>query len=179
VLEIEFSLTAVLAAWLTADLVSGVAHWAEDRYGDPQWTGWVGRHIVQPNILHHTHPRDMLIGGYLTRNWTTILPTAVAAGVLAALGQYWWASVFVVASQANEIHGWTHQRCNRFVRGLQAFGVLCSPEHHSQHHSRPFDTHYCVITDWVNPTLNSVGFWGFLEGLVYSVTGLLPCGERE
>jgi len=168
----------IITAWLAADAVTGLAHWAEDRYGDPNWTGWVGRHIVQPNVLHHAHPRDMLEGGYFQRNWTTIVPAATIAIALAAAGQFWLSLVFLFASQGNEVHGWSHQKCNRYVRGLQLLGILCSPEHHAVHHEKPFDRNYCVLSDCMNPVLSAVRFWDILESLVYSLTGFRPVDER-
>jgi hypothetical protein len=169
----------LIAAWFTADALTGLAHWAEDRYGDPNWTGWVGRNVIQPNIAHHEHPRQMLEGGYFHRNWTTIAPTVTIAVVMAAIGQYWFSLVFLFASQGNEIHGWSHQKCNRFIRGLQLLGILCSPEHHASHHENPFDRNYCVLSDCVNPLLSAMDFWFTLESVVWRFTGVMPIGERE
>ena len=166
-----------VSAWLAADLVTGLVHWWEDRYGDPAWPV-VGRHIVAPNIRHHSEPRAFLAGNYWSRNWTTIVPAALVAAACLAAGQRWWALVAAFSTQANEIHGWAHQRCSRPVRGLQLLGVLSSQEGHARHHRAPFAIDFCVMTDITNPILSAVGFWRSLEALVGCLTGVWPREER-
>jgi len=39
----------VIFAILLADLISGIFHWWEDRYGNPNWP-IIGKYIVEPNI---------------------------------------------------------------------------------------------------------------------------------
>lgn len=76
------------------------------------------------------------------------------------------------------IHGWAHQKCSRPIRGLQLLGILHSPEQHAVHHTRPFDRHFCVMTDFANPVLEAVGFWETAETLV-SLFGCEPRRERR
>lgn len=171
------SLLEVLAAWLAADLLVGVVHWWEDRYGDPSWPV-IGRFVVEPNIRHHRDPRRFLAGNYWQRNYSSIVPAAVAAAVAAACGEWWLGLVVTFASQGNEVHGWAHQKCSRFVRGLQMTGILHSPEQHADHHEQPFDCNYCTMTDWVNPVLEWIGFWRHLEA-AFSLVGIRPVPARE
>jgi ubiquitin-conjugating enzyme E2 variant len=166
----------VVSAWLAADIATGAVHWWEDRYGDPAWP-IVGRFVVEPNILHHTDQRAFLQGSYWQRNWTTIVPAGVASIGFLAAGQWWWALVAAISTQANEVHGWAHQRCSRPIRGLQLLGVLSSQEGHARHHSAPFSTDFCVITDFTNPVLGAVGFWRGLESLI-GMVGIHPRSER-
>lgn len=170
-------LLEIFAAWLTADFVVGLVHWWEDRYGDPAWP-ILGRLVVEPNIRHHSDPRSFLSGNYWHRNYSSILPAAVVAAVSLACGEWWLLLVAVFASQGNEIHGWAHQKCSRFVRGLQMTGLLHSPEQHADHHERPFSTNYCTMTDWMNPVLERVRFWRGLEA-VFSCVGIHPRLDRE
>jgi ubiquitin-conjugating enzyme E2 variant len=167
----------ILSAWLAADLATGIVHWIEDRYGDPAWP-ILGQFVVQPNIRHHAEPRAFLQGDYWTRNWTTLLPTAAIAIAAMIAGQTWIAIVAAFASQANEIHGWAHQRCSRPIRGLQLLGVLSSPDGHAAHHSSPFSSDFCVMSDWLNPALSAIGFWRALESVV-GLAGIHPRPERK
>ncbi|MCH7753865.1 hypothetical protein IH970_01900 [candidate division KSB1 bacterium] len=34
---------------------------------------------------------------------------------------------------------------------LQKLTIVQTPSHHNQHHSKGKDTHYCVLTDFLNP----------------------------
>jgi ubiquitin-conjugating enzyme E2 variant len=168
----------LFAAWLTADFLSGLVHWIEDRYGDPEWP-IAGPLVVAPNIKHHTDQMAFTVGGYWERNWTTIVPAAIVAGVAAACGWWFVAAAFAFLSQANEVHSWAHQRCTRQIRGLQLLGILQSPDQHAQHHKRPFDRNYCVMTDILNPILSAARFWEAAEFVVYQVSGVRPRPERS
>ena len=49
---------------------------------------------------------------------------------------------------------------------LQRLYVLQTPRHHGRHHQGDKNTHYCVVTTFLNPLLEEVGFWRRLEKLV-------------
>lgn len=175
-----------LVCWLLADFVSGFWHWLEDRYFDVQWPV-IGHWIAKPNELHHAQPAAFLHQGYWSRNSTTIIPAAVALGAFLLItsfvtsfvvppsgGAWSWSLLFLMVSQANEIHAWSHQRCSPLIRALQETGLLQSPTHHARHHRSPFEIKYCVMTDWLNPLLDYVGFWRLLERAIGRVLGIWP-----
>ena len=165
------------SAWIAAELITGMVHWWEDRYGDPDWPV-LGKYVVLPNIEHHANQTAFIKGSYWVRNWTVLVPSLAAAGIATACGQWWLALVGVIVSQGNEIHCWSHQRCSRPIRGFQLLGVLQSPEQHAKHHAQPFDRHYCVMTDAINPVLQAIHFWQGLEWCV-ALFGVLPRAERR
>jgi ubiquitin-conjugating enzyme E2 variant len=165
------------SAWIAAELLSGAVHWWEDRYGNPDWPV-LGKYVVQPNIEHHSNQTAFTKGSYWMRNWTVLVPSITAAVAAGAFGQWWLMIVAMVVSQGNEIHCWSHQRCSRPVRGLQLLGILQSPEQHAKHHAQPFDRHYCVMTDAMNPVLQAIQFWQGLEWCV-ALFGVLPRAERR
>lgn len=166
-------LVTLLVAWLLADLIAGFWHWIEDRYFDEKWP-IIGEYIAKPNTLHHAQPSAFLAGSYWHRNWTTIVPAATALAIALLCGApLWLLLTFAFVSQANEVHAWAHQRVkSRFIRGLQEFGLLQSPRHHGVHHKAPFDCRYCVMTDWLNPVLDRIGFWLLLEWLLKVLFGI-------
>ena len=53
------TLLTIVACIFAADLITGLVHWWEDTYGDPDWPV-IGEHVVRPNIEHHEFPQ--LIG---------------------------------------------------------------------------------------------------------------------
>lgn len=166
-----------LSAWLMADLLSGLVHWWEDRYGDPSWPV-LGPLVVEPNIRHHEDQKAFLAPSVWGRNWTAAAPAWTLAGILAACGMHWMAASLAALGLANEVHAWAHQRCSRPIRGLQLLGVLQSPEQHAEHHRRPFDRNYCTMTDWLNPVLSRVEFWAAIERVIGTVFGVFPRPER-
>lgn len=152
----------LISCWLLADFLSGLIHWWEDRYARTEWF-LIGDLVAKPNELHHTEPNAFLKGSYWHRNWTTVL---AAFPFFAFTFPTIWCLVPLFASQANEIHGWSHQRCNWLIRAIQATGILQSPREHSAHHKAPYDCRYCVMSNWLNPFLDTFRFWTLLERAV-------------
>ena len=80
----------------------------------------------------------------------------------------------VLAVNANQIHKWTHRNPREnpwWVTCLQKLYVLQTPRHHGRHHHGDKNSHYCVVTNFLNPLLEEVGFWRRLEQLVERVLG--------
>lgn len=167
----------IASAYLLADFTSGVFHWWEDRYGNPDWP-LLGRFVVTPNIVHHIRPKEFCRGSYWYRNWTNIVPAIAIAAVAWACGHYFVGLVFLFVSQANEIHSWAHRRPPWVVRQLQRVGIMQSPRQHALHHRRPFDRNYCVMTNFVNHPLQAIGFWAGLEAFV-SLCGISARQDRQ
>lgn len=173
----------VLYALVFAEIASGIFHWLEDRYGNPDWPV-LGVYVIQPNIEHHRYPLRFTRGSWWTRNWTTFVPATLAA-LLVGVGCFLWAwpvwlalGLFILGF-ANESHCWTHVRCNRYIRFFQKLGIVQSGKHHGIHHHRPYNRNYCAFTNYMNPVLERLGFWLVLEWLVFFIFGVWPRPERE
>lgn len=167
----------VLGAYFFAELLSGVFHWWEDRYGNPDWP-ILGKYVIQPNIEHHQYPRKFCKGNYWQRNYTTLMPSLLLALIAFSYGEYFLCLTFCFMSQANEMHSWTHTKTNKFIRSLQKIGILQSHRQHAIHHKRPYDKYYCVMTNYLNPVLASIGYWDALEWLL-SLFNIHPREERQ
>ncbi len=166
----------VIMVWLVTDFLSGVFHWLEDAYGDPSWP-IVGRHVTKPNLLHHFAPR-----AFVTNSWFLSSRLLLAICVVITLGT-WWLGMFdwrvalamVLGVNANQVHKWSHRtrrENSAVVRLLQRLRLVQSPAHHHRHHVDGKDSHYCVLTDFLNPLLDGVRFWRGLEWLIARVTGV-------
>lgn len=162
---------------LVADLVSGLFHWWEDAYGNPTWKFLgVGKYIVTPNLIHHSDPRAFLKNSYWVRNNTTFIAD-IFLGLVAyvTIGIHWWVIVALLfLSQMNEIHAIAHRtdkENGKFLIFLQRLGIIQSKKHHGWHHVTPFENHYCILTEYLNPVLNKIYFWRGLEWLVLKVFG--------
>lgn len=168
----------IILAILLAEFFGGLFHWWEDRYGNPNWP-IIGKYIVQPNIDHHKRPGFFCTKSYLDRNAIVLIPC-----LLMAFGLYWLEAPlflilsFCILSHMNEIHSWAHKKSNFVVIFFQKLGILQSPEHHKIHHERPYDKHYCVMTNYVNPVLRKLKFWEILETLVWFILRVTPLPNR-
>jgi hypothetical protein len=173
--EVLVDLLGVLAlaagVLLVADFISGLFHWLEDSYGDPSWP-LVGRLVTQANIIHHFEPRHMTYHSWLSSARGPMAGAAVLLAV-AYLAQVPIWPVFLLAivlGNANEIHKWAHRsrkENGRLITSLQRVGLLQSRRQHAKHHQARKDSHYCVVTNYLNPVLEGVRFWSFLEAAIY------------
>ncbi len=67
---------------------------------------------------------------------------------------------------------WAHMdRPPRLARWLQHCRLVLTPRCHARHHSRDFQTSYCITTGWLNPLLDAVEFFPRLERAVRRYTG--------
>jgi ubiquitin-conjugating enzyme E2 variant len=172
----------LLATVAMADFVSGFIHWLEDAYARPEMP-LVGK-IARENLQHHAKPRE-----FIKKSWWESSYDLLFLG-LVALGVAWhdhrltpWVLLFtVLVVNANQIHKWAHsnrQETPRPIRFMQKHGILQGPREHARHHSGERNTHYCVITNYLNPVLETLGFWKGLENLIRFSTGVSRRSDAE
>jgi len=161
----QFVLTVLLA-----DFTAGFIHWLQDAYGRADFPV-TGRLFTQPNILHHRNPRHFTRHGWLRSSWDLVLLNAAVLLVAYWSGHLTW-HVWVFAcigANANQIHKWAHRspKTNgRVITLAQRLRLLQTPRHHLRHHTNPKNSHYCTITNALNPVLDGLHFWGGLELLI-------------
>lgn len=173
--EILGFLPTLLFAWLLADFVTGIAHWVQDRLLFKPTKFKFLNDIKTDNDLHHSRPTAML-KHTAWQNINTSVPLALPAAalffVLGAPTVFWLAAV--LGAFANLIHRFAHtprSKLNPVIRFLQDTGLFISGEHHNVHHFdengviKKEDTtvRYCPMTNWLNPVLDRIGFFGFLN----------------
>lgn len=155
----------LLSAWIMADFISGIFHWVEDRYGRESWPNWAYQLVVIPNRIHHSNPSKMTKDGY----WSTVnygVLFSLPVSLLVYPFSPWLALSVILSSHANFVHRFAHTRASKLIRWVQYLGIWQSPKHHAKHHQGCHCNNYCVMTDWVNPVLEKINFWGLLERLV-------------
>ncbi len=160
----------VFLLWIAADFITGVIHWWEDTYGNPNWP-IIGKYVVEPNLIHHKQPTKLLEGSYWNRIDTSFFAVAMIGAILWFVGLHSWQVIVCLffCMQGNEIHAMTHRpdRANgKVTLFLQKTGIFQSKKAHRWHHKAPYETNFCIMSDFVNPILNAIGFWRKLEWLV-------------
>lgn len=166
-----------------ADLLSGITHWAADRYGNIDLP-ILGPHFLFPFRAHHLHPKDMVKLGFVENNGNACLVSgtfyAIAFFLLPPIGSslslfFLTALVFFLGlftGITNLFHRWAHASDPpALALFLQKKGIILSPEHHSIHHTSPFAQHYCITCGWLNPLLDRIGFFEKLEKAIFRWTG--------
>lgn len=170
-LAVLFALPLGVAA---IDLLSGVVHWACDRFGDAS-TPVLGPLLIRAFREHHVHPRQMVEHDWIETNGEPCFLSALALTVLAfvapgvqsgigvALVTIVW-TMAAVGSWANQVHKWAHMsRAPRWARLLQHAGLALRPNEHACHHQAAHDSGYCISTGWMNPLVDRLGLWSWLE----------------
>ncbi|MEO0551284.1 MAG: fatty acid desaturase CarF family protein [Pseudomonadota bacterium] len=160
-----------------ADAASGIIHWFEDRYGNPKWP--VLGHTIRENQQHHHTPRSFLKGTIWTRNREVWV---IGVAFLAFFYFAGWLNLFTGAAVifgmfANEVHAAAHRGPKEngdVITALQKTGLMQSHKHHAAHHRHGKDSHYCVMTNHLNPVLERARFFQTLEHLIKWATGIVP-----
>ena len=82
---------------------------------------------------------------------------------------------------ANQIHKWAHMNSAEVPRLVrwQKLHVPQTPLHHGQHHAGARTTHYCVISNFLNPLLEKSDVWSRVERMIERVTGVRHRSEAE
>ncbi len=176
-MEILIVILKIAGIILIADLLTGIFHFWMDQYGREDMP-LVGKSVIEINILHHRNPRNMVQKNYFQLTWTAWALGFVLATITYFMGFFSWEVAFILAygANANIIHKWTHQthgENGKLITFFQKIRLLQSKHHHGWHHKAPYDTNYCILTDWLNPILHQIRFW---EGVVFffSKLGIKP-----
>lgn len=164
-----------LLIYLAVDLIAGVFHWAEDTLGKPTSPIW-GPAFVAPNVIHHDKPNEMNKIHWFRNNLPVYVAALVILGVAWAMDtlvwQVWWFCFVGLFSQQS--HRWSHTPRKALpapVLYLQRMRILQDGKHHWKHHRGDHSTHYCVVTPWVNPVLDRIGFWRVMERIFVPIFG--------
>jgi hypothetical protein len=180
-ITVTLALVRATLVILLLDFVSGVVHWAMDSYGHPD-SPVMGRIYIGPNIRHHRYPREFMARTYLQSSWDLLLVGALILAAAWALGRVSWEVWLFVVMGSNAIlfHKWMHRTRREngpVISLLHDLRLIQTPRHHARHHSGAKDTNYCVITVALNPLLDAVGFWRWLERAVALAFGVTPRGD--
>jgi ubiquitin-conjugating enzyme E2 variant len=174
--------TAFVVSQVIADFASGLVHWAGDTWGTIQ-TPFLGKSVILFFREHHVDPLHMTHRSFFVTNskpFCIILPFQLHLYYMPieSIPTFWylwmWLFLTVSAGLSNQLHSYAHQpTCNRFIRLLQNWGIIISVKRHKVHHDN-LDLGYCISNGWLNPILDSTGFWRKLEKVITAVTGLEP-----
>ena len=175
------SLLVLPVVCLGIDFLSGFVHWFFETRVRPGPTR-LGR-IAVDFLDHHVRPQRTLEVGFVVSAWrpalfvtwpifsmTLLLP----GGPGAHPALFWIALLSLYIPQA---HKFAHAPSRPLmIRWLQNSRLILSPAAHRQHHKNT-NTAFCVFTGWLNPLLDTIGFWRCL-GRLFDAARLPARRER-
>jgi plasmanylethanolamine desaturase len=163
---------------LVADLLSGIVHFACDRFFSER-TPLIGSAFIAPFREHHRDPAAIARHGFRERNGNSciaILPLLCAAHLccdaapgrpLESLQQVFTLALTAALGLTNEVHALAHRaHAPQLVRRLQRAGVILSPALHARHHQGGHTRAYCITTGWCNPLLDAAATFPRAEALL-------------
>jgi hypothetical protein len=177
---------AALVGLLFADFVSGFFHWAFDTWGGLD-TPVFGRLAIRTFRHHHVDQKAITRHDYIEtngHNYGLAFPVALGVAFSVDPATATLFNVFIGMStlslvvwvcMTSQIHKWAHQdEPSRFVKFLQRWRLVITPEHHSAHHVAPYVRNYCITNGWMNGPLRAIRFFETLERVISAVTGAVP-----
>ena len=166
----------IIILTLIADIITGFVHFLLDQYGSPQSRFF--KNAIKINLSHHDNPRLMMERTYwdLTKDSWKIAFFVMPLSIIFFGFNWEIAYVLILGANTNIIHRWSHSKKAEkplLITYLQKWKVLQSKHQHGKHHKKPFDTYFCIITNFWNPILEKIYFW---EGVIrfLRVFGIRP-----
>jgi len=158
----------IIGIILLVDFVTGFIHWLEDTYWSPD-TPVLGKWLVVPNLAHHNNGQDFLKKSWLESSWDLLLAGIITIYIAHFLNcLIWEVWLFaLITVNTNQVHKWAHitryENKPKIIGLLQKMYILQRVSHHGQHHRKPNNSHYCTVTNLLNPILDKLNFWRGLE----------------
>jgi len=185
---------AIFCGILAADFTSGLFHWGFDTWGGVD-TPVLGRLAIRTFREHHVDQTAITRHDFVETNGHNFALTVVSTGtgiylmhvfenpsagsessplVATFFGMMCISWSFFIAF-TSQIHKYAHMKTPpRWVAFLQHMRLILTKEHHSLHHSAPYDRAYCITVGWMNGPLRAVRFFETSEKIITAVTGWIP-----
>ena len=172
---------AAFSGWVAADLFSGLVHWGFDTWGNIH-TPLLGQRFIRPFREHHWDAKAITRHDFVETNGAACivsLPVLLMTSTMPLCGSGWLFlqafGVFCALAVllTNQCHKWAHMEAEQLalpVRLAQRLRLILRPEDHCKHHIRPFNSHYCTATGWLNAPLQAIRFFRWLERCVAACT---------
>lgn len=158
----------IIGVMLLVDFITGMVHWLEDSFWSPN-TPVLGKWLVVPNLAHHKNGQAFLEKSWFESSWDLLIVGCIVILIAYLSNSLTWEVLLFSALiiNANQIHKWAHMTRDKdkpvIIAMLQKLYVLQRTKNHGQHHRKPHLTHYCTVTNVLNPILDKIRFWRMLE----------------
>ena len=172
-----------ILAWVAADFISGVVHWACDTYGTEN-TPIFGQAMIKPFRLHHIYPRDITTHNFVVTNGNTCIVSIPAVGAILAMmlayegepslllgiGGALMTLITFATVMTNQFHKWSHaEKVGPVIGFLQKYHLILNVAYHAKHHAYPHDKVYTITCGWLSPFLDKIKFFRGLEYILAKV----------
>jgi hypothetical protein len=162
---------AGVAAYLTADFLSGIAHFLADNFGNPN-TPVFGKVFIFAFREHHVDPKAITRHSYVETNGANSLislPGLIyfyhdSSPTEDYTFRFFITMFYLSIFMTNQIHKWAHlDTPGRWINFLQKSHLILPAAHHDVHHHAPYDKYYCITCGWLNAPLDAIRFFPTLK----------------
>lgn len=174
---------SVILGWLFADFASGLVHWLGDNYFARD-TKIIGEVLILPFRHHHVEPTSICSHNFLLMNANNFAISSVGlllvASSISSFGldcelYSFSISAAIFSSLTNQFHAWAHALEPPFLaKVLFKMRIIQSPANHTKHHRLPHNSDYCITTGALNPLLDKIRFFRFLEKVIFCILKVSP-----
>lgn len=160
------------------DLLSGLVHWASDRFGTVD-TPLIGCALIEPFRTHHGHPNAITGEDIFELNGLNCFIATIVLGIcVPVIGQWapdaWAPGAYGCVCMmgwgiplASQIHQWVHRDTPpTVIRIFQSWGLVIDASAHDAHHAHGAVDDYCIVSGWWNAPCRSIGLYRRLESVL-------------
>lgn len=170
------------AGWMVGDTISGLMHHAAENYVSPEAKNPIVRKLAKQAHRHHYHPSGL--GDYTVSAWAfphSLITWAplVAGNLLNVPSPIMCAALTTVA--ATSVYGLHHMYAHKkdedvpaYHKAMQKMGLAVTRREHAEHHAKPWNSDYCMVTNHMNKLFDKIDFWPKYEKAIFDVTGKEP-----
>lgn len=165
------------------DFATGVFHWSVDNYGSIR-TPVFGA-VCAAFQGHHVTPWTITFRSFINNVYKICVATVPFLAIIAIAPLHPLTSIFLVLfinwwMISQELHKYAHMRTiPPALKRMQDMGIILSRKEHGQHHTAPFEDHYCILTGVCNSFLDKSRFFRYMENIVFRLTGNKPNTWKE
>lgn len=154
------------------DLISGHVHWMADAY-TPYSSAFRNFEV------HHYHPTLITKAPWIfnIREGLLIYPPLALLLIFIGINPTLISLLLIQGIFANQFHRFAHTTPSNQswpVKFLMKYKLILSTKHHNRHHENygKIGIAYCITYGYCNWFLDTIGYWRFLEKIIYHTVGL-------
>ena len=179
------AILSIPCGMILSDLATGLIHWAGDTWGTPNWP-IVGNAFIRPFREHHVDQKAITNHDFIEINGSNSIASLPLAILTIGITFIYTSTIansiaLIITTTAifgfgtNQFHKWAHMdNPPTIITIAQRAKIILSPNHHTIHHTTPYEHHYAITNGWTNALTKKIKLYRALEWIITKTTGAIP-----